>query len=416
MRESCNPELGDYTNKSVPVSYAGRGFDFEWNGEVRNTNLAARLFGPANFAGERMTTLADPSGSSTIEPGHKDIAATWGADDDRPGQTGGYIWDTVLRAGLTHRHYGLYVDQTFYSSPTNPFNVPIDRYAYRDHVIQAAPVRPALIGRTDPYYRGWDLNVPDEYRYEEWKREFDGYVASGNLPSLEVLTMMNDHFGNFATNVGGLQNPTLEMASNDHSVGLIVDAVSHSKYWKDTAIFIAEDDSQDGPDHIDSHRSPAYVISAYSRPGVINTFYNHPAMVRTIEDILGTDYLGMNDANAYSMDDAFTKYPNYQPYDAIIPGVLCQKPVHADLVPACFSPFAKKTQAVPMVRGAKWWRIHGKSLVFKAPDTDDAAAMNRIVWAGTVGDAPYPDTRSGEDLSLNRARVLEAYRVPVPLH
>jgi YVTN family beta-propeller protein len=409
----------DYTNKSVPVSYAGGGFDFEWNGEVRNTNLASPIFDGAAWYGERMTTLADPSGSSTIQPGPKDIAATVGADDDRAGQTGGYIWDAVLRAGLTHRHYGLYVDQTYYSGVTNPFNVPIDRYAFQHHVVQAAPVRSALVGRTDPYYRGWDLNVPDEYRYEEWKREFDGYVNNGDLPSLEVLTVMNDHFGNNETNVGGLKTPTLQMASNDHSVGLIVDAVSHSKYWKDTAIFIAEDDSQDGPDHVDSHRSPGYVISPYSRPGVNHTFYSHPSMVRTIEDILGTSnlgYLGMNDANAYTMDEAFVKSPNYQPYDAIIPGVLCQPPVHADLVPGCSSPFAKKTQAVPMVRNLQWWRIHGRKLVFSAPDTDNAAEMNRIIWAGTVGDVPYPDTRTGEDLSLNRERVLAAYKVPVPLH
>jgi YVTN family beta-propeller protein len=406
----------DYTNKSVPVSYAGGGFDFEWNGEVRNTNLAAPIFGGASWYGERMTTVADPSGSSTIQPGPKDIAATVGADDERPGQTGGYIWDTVLRAGLTHRHYGLYVDQTFYSGLTNPFNVPIDRHAYEHHVVQASPVRLALVGRTDPYYRGWDLNEPDEYRYEEWKREFDGYVKTGDLPSLEVLTVMNDHFGNNETNVGGLKTPTLQMASNDHSVGLIVDAVSHSKYWKDTAIFIAEDDSQDGPDHVDSHRSPGFVISPYSRQGVIHTFYSHPSMVRTIEDILGTDYLGMNDANAYAMDDAFTPYANYQPYDAIIPGNLCQSPVVPDLVPACYSPFAKKTQAVPMVRNLQWWHVHARKLVFSAPDTDNANEMNRIVWSGTVGDVPYPESRTGEDLGADREHVLATYEVPVPLH
>ncbi len=404
----------DYTNKTVPVSYAGGGFDFEWNGEVRNLNLALPIFGTPTWYGERMTTLADPSGSSTILPGPKDVAATWGSDDDRRGQTGGYIWDTVLRAGLTHRHYGLYTDQTYYTyDPSNPYEVKIDRHAYRDHVIQAAPVRPALVGRTDPYYRGWDLNVPDEYRYEEWKREFDGYVAKGDLPSLEVLTVMNDHFGNFQYNVGGLKTPTLEMASNDHSVGLIVDAVSHSKFWKDTAIFIAEDDSQDGPDHVDSHRSIGYTISAYSKPGVVHTFYNHPAMLRTIEDILGTDYLGMNDANAFPMDDAFTTYPDYQPFDAIIPGVLCQPPVHPDLVPDCFSPSARKTRAMPPVRGVKWWNAHGKSLVFTSPDTDDANQMNRIVWAGTVGDVPYPQTRNGDDLSIDRQHVLETLHVPI---
>lgn len=372
--------------------------------------------------GERMTTLADPTGSSTIQPGLKDVAATVGTDDERPSQTGGYIWDTVLRAGLTVRHYGLYDDQTFYTySLTDPYEIPIDRHAYAHHIVQGWPTKEALVGNTDLYYRGWDLNEPDEYRYEEWRREFDGYVAHNNLPSLEVLTVMNDHFGNFYNptngtgNVGGLANATLEIASNDHSVGLIVDAVSHSKYWKDTAIFISEDDSQDGPDHVDSHRSTGYSISAYSRPGVVHTFYNHPAMVRTIEDILGTNYLGMNDANAFAMDDAFTTYPNYEPYDAIIPGVLCQPPVKTDLVPACFSPLAKKTRAVPMVRSQKWWTNYGKKLVFTAPDTDNADEMNRIVWAGTVGDLPYPVTRTGEDLSIDRAQVLRAYKVPVPL-
>ncbi len=406
----------DYTNKTVPVDYAGGGFDYQWNGTNRNLNLALPIFGTPTQTDERMTTLADPSGSSTIQPGTKDIAATWGADDDRPGQTGGYIWDTVLRAGLTLRHYGLYDDQTFYTgNPSDPYEIKIDRYAYRDHIVQGAPVRLALVGRTDPYYRGWDLNEPDEYRYEEWQREFDDYVTHDNLPSFEILTVMNDHFGNFSTNVGGLQTPTLELASNDHSVGLIVDAVSHSPYWKDTAIFVAEDDSQDGPDHVDSHRSVGFVISPYSSTGVIHTFYNHPAMVRTIEDILGTDYLGMNDANAFSMDDAFTTALNLQPYDAIIPGVLCQPPVHADLVPACYSPAAKKTQAVPMLHNGNWWRLQTKRMVFNGPDKNDAAAFNRLLWKGIVGDAPYPDERNGLDLSVDRAQVLSIFHVPVPL-
>ena len=226
---------------------------------------------------------------------------------------------------------------------------------------------------------------------------------------------MNDHFGDFSTNVGGLQSPTLELASNDHSIGLIVDAVSHSKYWKDTAIFIAEDDSQDGPDHVDSHRSIAWAISAYSKPGVIHTFYNHPAMVRTIEDILGANYLGINDANAFAMDDAFTTNPNYQPYDAIIPGVLCQPPVHQDLVPKCFIPGAKKTPAVPALHSGSWWMRNTKRMVFNAPDRNDPVAFNKLIWQGLVGDAPYPEARTGEDFSLDRENVLNTYRVPVAL-
>jgi DNA-binding beta-propeller fold protein YncE len=378
-------------------------------------NLDLPVFGAATQVGERMTTLADPSGSSTIQPGHKDIAGTVGTDDDRPGVTGGYIWDTVLRAGLSVRHYGLYDDETFYVAPTSPYNIPIDRHPFAHHAIQGWPAREALAGRTDLYYRGWDLNVPDEYRYEEWKREFDIYDAHDDLPSLEVLTVMNDHFGNFTTNVGGLQAPALEMASNDHALGEIVEAVSRSRFWSSTAIFVSEDDSQDGADHVDSHRSVAYVISPYSKPAVIHTFYNHPSMLRTIEDILGTNYLGMNDANAASMDDAFTTVPNLAPYTDIIPGVLCAAPVNPDLVPACKSPAAKKTRAIPMLHDGTWWRRRSRHFVFTGPDKNDAAAFNRLIWEGTVGNVPYPAQRTGEDLSVDRQAVLSAYHVPVPL-
>jgi YVTN family beta-propeller protein len=403
----------DYTNKTVPPDYAGEYFDFEWNGTNRNLNLSLPIFGTATQTGERMTTLADATGSSTIQPGPKDIAGTVGTDDDRPSQTGGYIWDTVLRAGLTVRHYGLYDDETFYVSPSSPYNIPIDRQPYAHHIIQGWPAREALVGRTDLYYRGWDLNVPDEYRFEEWNREFQAYVKGGNLPSLEVLTVMNDHFGNFATNVGGLQTPTLEMASNDHAIGELVDAVSHSKYWASTAIFVSEDDSQDGPDHVDAHRSIAHVISPYSRRGVVHTFYNHPAMLRTIEDILGTNYLGLNDANSFSMDDVFTTVPNLAPYDVIIPGVLCKKPVDPSLVPGCKSPSARKTPAVPMLHDGNWWRLNSKHFVFNGPDKNDARAFDELVWRGTVGDVPYPSARTGEDLSAGRPAVLAHYAVPV---
>jgi len=95
--------------------------------------------------------------------------------------------------------------------------------------------------------------------------------------------------------------------------------------------------------------------------------------------------------------------------------VLCHPPVNPDLVPACSSPFAKKTRAVPMARSVKWWIAHGKKLVFTAPDIDNANDMNHIIWAGTVGDVPYPQTRTGEDLSFNRAAVLRNLKVPAPL-
>ncbi len=408
----------DYTNKSVPVSYAGGGFDFEWNGTVRNENADLPVFaGHPTFTDERMTELADPTGSSNIEPGGKDIAATAGADDDRPGQTGGYIWDSVIRAGLSYRHYGLYADQTFYSTPGGPYTIPIVRYAYKTGVVQAAPLRPAITSYIDRYYRGWDLNTPDEYRFEEWKHEFDGYVKNHNLPAFETVLMMMDHFGDFSTNVEGLSNPNVQIASNDHSVGELVDAVSHSPYWASTAIFVVEDDSQDGPDHVDSHRSIGYVISPWVRGNSVDhTAYNHTNMLATMEDILGIDHLGMNDANAAPMSDAFTTVPNMQPYDVIIPGVLCKPPVHSDLVPDCRNARARKTQYVAPLHDGNWWTRETRKMAFNRPDANDAGAFNRILWEGMVGaNVPYPTDRSQQDLSQNRAKVLASYELPVPI-
>jgi hypothetical protein len=109
-----------------------------------------------------------------------------------------------------------------------------------------------------------------------------------NLPSFTPMLLMMDHTGNFKANVARLNTPELQVASNDHALGLLVDAVSHSPYWKDTAIFIVEDDALDGPDHVESHRSPGYVISSYAKGGVISTFYNTVSMVRTIETSSGS--------------------------------------------------------------------------------------------------------------------------------
>jgi YVTN family beta-propeller protein len=383
----------DYTAKYIPINYAGNGFTYDANGDIRGINLASPLFGGNQFNPERVTTLLDPTGKSTILPGSQDPSANEGADDDSPKQTGGYLWDTVLRAGLSVRHYGFYDDQTFYT-PGAPGYLPIVRNAFAARAIQGLATKLALKSRTDPYYRGWDLNVPDEYRYEEWKREFDGYVKNGDLPSLEVLTIMMNHTGAYSSNVAHLNTPELDQSSNDHAVGELVDAVSHSKYWASTAIFITEDDAQDGPDHVDSHRSTAFVISPWvAHNSVVNTNYNTDSMLHTMEDILGVNYLGFNDANAESMSDVFATQPELQPYDVIIPGALCQPPVDPALVPTCYDPNARKSKAYRSLHAGAWWEAQSKAnhLVWNGPDKNDAATYNRLLWKGVVGNQAYPD-------------------------
>jgi DNA-binding beta-propeller fold protein YncE len=343
----------------------------------------------------RITTLFDPTGGSSIEPGSKDVTASEGADDLDPDALGGYIWDTILRAGKTVRHYGLYADENYYVVPSAgpPLYIPIVRDAFKEKAIQAVPVRRSLMGRTDVYYRGWDLNTPDQYRFEEWNREFQDYVKNGNLPDFEMVDFMNDHFGNFGSNIAHLENPLAQMASNDYAVGQLVEAVSNSPYWKDTAIFVVEDDAQNGPDHVDAHRSTAFVISPYVKSGgVVHTMYNSTSVVRTIENILGVNYLSLNDANAVPMSDVFVKQPNLQPYTASIPGILCQPPVDPTLVPECNNPGKHPiTAAVKPLHDGAWWVQATKGFNFGHPDMIDSDKFNRILWRGTMGDdKPYP--------------------------
>ncbi len=390
----------DATVKNVLVGYGNANYNipFDWNGNPRNIGIALpdTTTGTPSPSTVRITTLFDPTGGSSIEPGTKDITANQGADDLRADAVGGYIWDSVIRAGKSVRHYGLYADENYYVVPSAgaPFYIPIVRDAFKQKVVQAVPVRKSLLDKTDLYYRGWDLNTPDQYRFEEWDREFNEYVKKGNLPDFEIVDFMEDHFGNFSSNVGGLENPLAEMASNDYAVGQLIEAVSNSPYWKDTVIFVVEDDAQNGPDHVDAHRSTAFIASPYVKSGsVVNTMYNSTNVLRTIEDILGVDHLGLNDANALPMSDVFIKQPNLQPYASIIPGILCEPPVNPDLVPECHNPQGRTiTRAIKPLHDGQWWAQMTKGFNFSHPDMLDSDKFNRILWRGIMGDEkPYPE-------------------------
>jgi YVTN family beta-propeller protein len=389
----------DVTTKNVLVGYGNANFNipFDWNGNPRNIGIALpdTTTGTPSPSTVRITTLFDPTGGSSIEPGSKDITADEGADDLNPDALGGYIWDSVMRAGLTVRHYGLYADENYYVDPSAgpPFYIPIDRNAFADKAVQAVPVRKSLQGKTDLYYRGWDLNTPDQYRFEEWNREFNEYVKKGDLPNFEMVDFMEDHFGNFGSNVGHLENPLAEMASNDYAVGRLVEAVSNSPYWSSTAIFVVEDDAQNGPDHVDAHRSTIFVASPYVKSGaVVHTMYNSTNVLRTIEDILAVGHLGLNDANALPMSDVFIQQPNLQPYVAPIPGILCESPVDPTLVPECKNPGNRPvTAAVKSLHDGAWWAQATKGFNFKHPDMVNSDLFNRVLWKGMMGDdKPYP--------------------------
>src|SRR4051812_5116152 len=166
---------------------------------------------------------------------------------------------------------------------------------------------PSLNTMSVPAFPKFDTSVPDIYRYGIFKRDFE---ANGPA-NLNMFWLSSDH-------TGGPPNSAAQVADNDLAVGKIVDEISHSEYWKDSAIFIAEDDSQNGTDHIDGHRAPVQVISPYAVHGkTVSTFYSQINMVRTIEQILGAQPLNQKVAAATPMFDAFTNKADLTPYSAV---------------------------------------------------------------------------------------------------
>ncbi|PYS46565.1 MAG: hypothetical protein DMG13_29695 [Acidobacteria bacterium] len=169
----------------------------------------------------------------------------------------------MLAAGLTLRNYGVFCDLSRYDNPRTRGYIPISRTPFEEKVQQAVPTKKALLNDTDLYFRSFDQNNADFFLFQEWQRESDQFVANQNLPSLSLVRFAHDHFGSFGTALYGINTPGLQMADNDYAVGLLAQKIANSPYKDNTLIFVIEDDAQNGPDHIDAHRSIAYVIGPY---------------------------------------------------------------------------------------------------------------------------------------------------------
>jgi hypothetical protein len=181
------------------------------------------------------------------------------------------------------------------------------------------PAAPELAGLFDPQFRGYDLDYPDVKRAERFIAELKRFEAQGDMPRLQVVRLPNDHT---AGSRAGKPTVTAMVADNDLALGLLVEAVTHSKFWKETAIFVIEDDTQNGPDHVDAHRSPAYVISPYTKRGAVDsTLYSTTSMLRTMELILGLKPMSQFDAAARPMYNSFTSKPDFTPYKHEVPKV-----------------------------------------------------------------------------------------------
>jgi DNA-binding beta-propeller fold protein YncE len=196
----------------------------------------------------------------------------------------GWLWDFATRAGVSVRSYGEFGD---WEKP--------------GQTVKAQA--PGLEGLMHPSYPPWDLSVPDTQRADIWLKEFREFEASGNLPRLSIIKLPNDHTSGTSP---GAFTPRSMVADNDLALGRIVEAITKSRYWKESAIFVLEDDAQNGPDHVDCHRSPAFVISPFvKRQSVDSTMYSTVGMLRTMELILGLPPMSQYDAAATPMFNAF---------------------------------------------------------------------------------------------------------------
>ena len=408
---STSARTTDTIEKEIPVNYANRGGDNNAEGTNRNINVGIGSFA-ARTAADVLGAIAGDTqgGAPNLLPGTGNVAAP---DSSDGGVGEGYIWNAVAAAGLSVRDYGMFIDLARYNLP-EPFasevGIPEDPTPFADNLQVSYSTSPFLAPLTDIYFRGFDNSFPDYYRFQEWNREFQNFDANGGLPALSLVRLMHDHTGNFSTSLNGVNTPELDVADNDYAVGLLIQTVAHSKsYAGNTLIFVIEDDSQDGGDHVDAHRSVAFIAGPYVKHGAVDShFYNTVSMLRTIEDILGTPHLNQNDANALPMADAFDLNQKTWTFTATASPLLSDT-----TLPIPASAFASLGRGIPNLKplhDAAWWAAATKGMDFSVEDHLDSTKYNRILWTGTMGDRPYPELRSGLDLRANRAQLLKAYR------
>jgi len=268
-----------------------------------------------------------------------------------------YLWTNAAERGISMRNYGYWA--TNIKTPAG------------DGEVQVQAVRDPVLARvTNMTYRGFDLEYPDVKRAQTFLRDLAQFENSDKMPALMFMRLGNDHTN--GTTPGKLA-PLSSFADNDFALGMIVEGISRSKFWKSTAIFVLEDDAQNGPDHIDSHRSPAYIISAYTHTGTVDsTMYNTTSMLRTMELILHMRPMTHFDAGARPMFGAFSKQAVTTAYEAEKPRISLED----------HNPQTSATAA------------RSSRMDFSEADLNDDDELNDILWRAIRHTEPPAPTRS----------------------
>ena len=353
-------------------------------------------------------------------------------------QKAGHLWDTAAKAGVSFKNYGEYIEYNTFNSPTctptpgSPSNTCeplwIDFYndsqayecgaeaqLYNYNTVASHSPLPNLINNTHQNYPQFDLGIPDQFRFDIWNQDFQNDIANGTLPQLEFMWISSDHTGGPPTSVA-------MQADNDLALGRYVDAISHSSAWSSSAIFVEEDDAQNGVDHVDGHRSPGYVVSPYviqvpqpntsNPPAVeeVSTFFTQVNFTRTIEQILGIPPMNQSDLVASPMFPLFINNPsanNLLPWTHVPAGLplttgVSQTPTQA-AIPTCPDPAAApavKVQSTtpkesPAVKALRAGWMAKKAAIFagnyQRADVEDSDTVNHLNWYEATGfTRPYP--------------------------
>jgi len=419
----------DWVEKNIPMSYTfavNRG-NAPYDAEGQNSNVSVGYVGSTPNAtvvarqesagGYDYTATGNALGGGAVNllPGKNDV----GAPDGKNGlKQAGYIWSAALRKGLTVRNYGFFSDNSHYGlTPTSPgYSEPLE-FPFAAKARQMWTTNPELIPVTDNYFRGFDEAYPDTWRYQEFEREFNQFAAPGNdLPNLVLLRYMRDHMGAFKQSLAGTGTPETQQADNDLAVGRTLDLLAHSRFASDTLVVVLEDDAQDGGDHMDAHRSTAYMVGPYvKRKAVVSTRYSTVNMLRTIEDVLGLEHLNLNTAYQRPMTDVFdiTKGRGWT-YNAVASTIL----KGTTLVRLDGDPnggavqFAEGPDLQP-THTAAWWAEQTRGFDWSSEDRVPADLFNEVVWEGMKGSEPYPAVRTG--LMLGRRAEAPAAAGPAAL-
>ncbi len=314
----------DYVQKTVQLNYSARGRSYDYEGTNRG-----------------------------VIP-----------EDDVNAPARGYLWDLAQQKGITFRNYGEFV---------------IPPQADPDDVLPPGyrGAKPFLAAHTNPDFPGYDLNITDQRRADVWIAELAEFTRRGVMPALEIVRLPNNHTSGARA---GAPTPRAMVADNDLALGRMIEALSRSPFWKSTVVFVLEDDAQNGPDHVDSHRSPMLVISPWVRAGVVHRFANTTDVLRTIEELLGLDALSQFDYFGRPLRDIWSRSADVRPYKTLVPAVRLDE------------------RNPSGTRDA----LESAALDLSIEDVAEEEPFNRILWRSVRPNEPYPGTRRGATLETVR--------------